>query len=331
MSQDYQLALITLVALTAGVFVTPFGVYRLLEGSYIVAVTDFLIVLLCLGAAAFAWKTGNTSVPGLITAFVLALGAIIVSSIVKLNGAFWIYPVVMFIFYLTKPLIALILSVTAVATIVVQELSNPGSFFVAPNQMASFLASAATAAIFSFAFAVRSNHQRNQLVQWATRDALTGLHNRRNLEEELQIALATRDRYGAQYGLLILDLDNFKTVNDEAGHAAGDQVLRDLADLIRSHTRAGDRSFRYGGDEFVILLPNTDREGLRVIAENLVAAVSQTLRWGGIAVTTSVGGALLTGGETLESWNRRADRCLYEAKERGRNQAVVDVGAGPGN
>ncbi|TVR66214.1 MAG: GGDEF domain-containing protein [Spirochaetaceae bacterium] len=328
-AQDYQLALIVLVACTATIFVTPFAVYRLLEGTYIVAVTDFLIVFLCLGAAGYAWKTGDTRTPGLVIALVLTLGAAVVASVVKLDGAFWLYPVVMFIFYLTKPAIALVLSAGVLAAIVIQELSNPGSFFSAPNQMASFLASATTAAIFSYVFALRSTRQREQLVRWATRDALTGLSNRRSMEEELEIALATRDRYGAQYGLLILDLDNFKMINDEAGHAAGDQILRDLAELIRTHTRAGDRPFRYGGDEFVIILPNTDEEGLRTIAINLVSAISRNLRWGDIQVTTSLGGALLTPEDGMESWNKRADRCLYEAKERGRNQAVVDLGAGP--
>lgn len=323
-ARDYRLGLIVLVAGTATVFVTPFAIYRLLEGSYVVAITDFLVVLLTVGAAAIALKTGNTRIPGVIIAIVLAVAAAIVAAFVQLDGALWAYPVVMFVFYLTDPVVALIMVTGMLVSIVVQELLNPGVIFAAPSQMASFLASTTTAALFSFVFALRTNQQREQLIRWATRDSLTGLYNRRNLEEELQIALSARERYGTQYGLLILDLDNFKTINDEAGHAAGDQILKDLADLIRTHTRTGDRAFRYGGDEFVIILPNTDAAGLRTIARNLVAAIGRHLQCGGISVTTSLGGSLLNRNDSVESWNKRADRHLYEAKERGRNQAVVD-------
>ncbi len=325
---DYQLALIVLVAATAAIFVTPFAVFRFLEGTYSVAIADALIVVGAAAAAVYAWWTGKTYVPGIIIALILATGVIVVTAVIRLDGAFWVYPVVMFIFYIAPPKAALGLAAVALAAIAGFDIADPGSVFTAPNQKASFLVSATTAMIFSFVFARHSNRQRRMLVRWATRDPLTGLYNRRHLDEELRIALASRIRHDVGYGLIILDLDNFKQINDEEGHAAGDQVLRDLAALIRQHTRVGDRAFRYGGDEFVILLPNTDGAGLKTMARNLITAIAANLRCNGRQVTASLGAALLLPEDDADMWNRRADRCLYTAKERGRNTAVVDTGDG---
>lgn len=324
LSQDYQLALIVLVTAIAVVFVTPFAIFRFLEGTYVVAIADGIAVAVAVCAAIYAWRSGRTRGAGIVISVILIAAVVGVSMIVGLDGAFWIYPVILFVFYLAPPTLALGMTVAALLTFVAREWNDPGSMFLSSNQMAGFLVTGFASAIFSFFFARHSIFQREQLTRWATRDPLTGLYNRRSLNEELKIALADHARHGVSYGLIILDLDDFKMVNDEAGHAAGDQVLRDLAALIRSTTRVGDRAFRYGGDEFVIILPKIDHDGLKKIADGIVTSVRRSLRCLSTGITTSVGATLLRDVDTQESWNQRADRALYTAKEAGRNTAVVE-------
>ena len=107
------------------------------------------------------------------------------------------------------------------------------------------------------------------------------------------------------------------------GHAEGDRVLREFSDLLRQSIRKSDRAFRYGGDEFVVLLPDADEHGVRRVAETILRQARERID-SRVQVAVSAGAALLTASDDQESWNRRADRCLYAAKEAGRNQVIVD-------
>lgn len=143
------------------------------------------------------------------------------------------------------------------------------------------------------------------------------------MNEELKIAMASHRRHSDSYGLLVMDLDHFKQINDRFGHHVGDQVLVAFVELIMRCSRKQDRLFRFGGEEFLLLLPNTEAEGLRAAAQNLLSRVANELESPGGPVTVSIGGAILHGGEHWESWLQRADECLYRAKSEGRNRAVI--------
>jgi diguanylate cyclase (GGDEF)-like protein len=157
-----------------------------------------------------------------------------------------------------------------------------------------------------------------RLQQLATTDALTGVGNRLALTQELERQDAERERYGRPYSVLLTDLDDFKDVNDHRSHAAGDQVLREVASIILANLRGSDRAFRYGGDEFVAILAETDGEGAAVVAERIRSGIeSTTVRYAGeaIRVTASIGVAEASDDDILT----RADRALYKAKRAGRN------------
>lgn len=322
-AQNFQLMLITLVAGMCLLFVTPFAVFRLLQGDYIVAIFDAAVVLFAGATATYAWVTGQTRTAGTLIAVLLTGGVALISTVVGLDGAVWIFPIILFVFYLTSPPLALALVLAALGIIAIQEFSTPRAIFASANQTASFLVSGVAAAIFSYLFAIHSTVQRRQLIRLATKDPLTDLYNRRALDDELRTALAARDRYGRPYGMLVLDLDRFKELNDKLGHAEGDRVLKEFSDLIRQSIRGSDRAFRYGGDEFVVLLPDADEQGLRRVAETIVANARQSIK-SKVPVEVSAGAALLRNGDDRDSWNRRADRCLYTAKEAGRNQVVLN-------
>ncbi len=162
----------------------------------------------------------------------------------------------------------------------------------------------------------------------ATTDGLTGLKNHRAFQERLAAEVALSERHDAPLSLLLLDVDHFKQYNDAFGHPAGDDVLRRVARLMEGEARASDLAARHGGEEFALILPQTDGAGAAAIAERLrrsVAGDAGPRR----PVTVSLGVATLTPGEDGGGLLARADGALYEAKAAGRNR-VTRAGAGAG-
>lgn len=161
----------------------------------------------------------------------------------------------------------------------------------------------------------------------ATTDGLTGLPNRATILQELQSMLDAADISSAG-AVLLLDIDHFKTVNDDLGHAAGDQCLRRIAATIATSIRDGDLAGRIGGEEFLVVMPRASREIALHVGERLRAAVasSGSAYASGAPVTASIGAATIEIGETADAAIARADRALYEAKRLGRNR-VVDISA----
>lgn len=175
--------------------------------------------------------------------------------------------------------------------------------------------------------------QRAELEALATRDPLTGLLNRREFVRQADLELARARRLGAPLSLIMLDLDHFKTINDRHGHAVGDEVLRQTARHMAGTTRQTDRVARFGGEEFVLLLPDTSAEQARHLAEKLREGLAHArVPALGMPVTASLGVATVSGTEsvTLDAMLHEADLALYEAKRSGRNRTVVAAGAGTG-
>jgi diguanylate cyclase (GGDEF)-like protein len=161
-----------------------------------------------------------------------------------------------------------------------------------------------------------------ELEMWATTDKLTALANRRQLEQRGEAEIARAHRYGTMLSILLLDLDHFKQVNDREGHHVGDNVLIDLAKVLRHQVRTTDIPGRWGGEEFLILLPGTSAEKAQVVAEKIRLAVFNHHYPCTSKVSASIGVTLLLPDETLDEVFRRADVALYEAKQNGRNRVV---------
>lgn len=160
-----------------------------------------------------------------------------------------------------------------------------------------------------------------QLEQLARSDALTGLGNRMAAAERLTAEYQRFHRSRAPYSVLLLDTDHFKRVNDNHGHAVGDQVLQQIAAALQGAARTTDFAARYGGEEFLLLLPDTDAEGALVLAERVRAAVSAASNTVAGMVTVSIGAATARDDDaTHETIVQRADEALYRAKANGRNR-----------
>ncbi|TDK36951.1 PleD family two-component system response regulator [Rhizobium deserti] len=168
-----------------------------------------------------------------------------------------------------------------------------------------------------------------QTIELAVTDSLTGLHNRRYLDNHLKVLFNRAAARSRALSVCITDIDRFKSVNDTYGHDAGDEVLREFAARIRSTVRGADLACRYGGEEFVVVMPDTDAAAAASIAERLRDIIERSpfhLKSTGTAIniTASLGIACnSTGAETPDQLLKQADRALYEAKNAGRNRVVA--------
>lgn len=165
-----------------------------------------------------------------------------------------------------------------------------------------------------------------QLEELSRTDALTGLLNRRGINQRLEEAYSQLQREGKNFGLVWLDMDNFKQINDHVGHEAGDHALIAVADEIRKVLRPYDCASRWGGDEFMLMIQSFDGDLLGTIAQRLLAAVSAIPAPGNIPLTISISTCVIQKDESLQAALRRADAAMYEAKQAGRNchRAALD-------
>jgi diguanylate cyclase (GGDEF)-like protein len=162
------------------------------------------------------------------------------------------------------------------------------------------------------------------LVEATRIEPKTGLYNMRHLESALRQELGRAARFGRPIALLMVDVDHLRRINNTRGHLAGDQALRLVAEALREATREYDIAARFGGDEFCVLLPETELNGALAVAERVRAAVERDASAAGVPFTVSVGAAAHTGaGTTPEELIALADRAVYRAKFSGRNAVAV--------
>lgn len=163
---------------------------------------------------------------------------------------------------------------------------------------------------------------QKKLVEQSSIDPLTGAFNRREMDVALRDAIERKRRSRTPATLLVLDVDEFKSVNDTHGHAVGDRVLVELAGLIRTRMRHMDRLFRLGGEEFMVLLPDTPLRGATVFAEEIRRLMFRAELIANRRVTISIGVSELLDGDSAEQWLKRGDDAVYQAKHTGRNRIV---------
>ena len=315
---DFQLSIITLFGVCSLLLILPFAVYRLLSGNWQVAALDFVLIFGIACPVIYACHTGNNTNAGRILVLIYSVGAIVSAELLGVVGLFWMYATILANFFLVGRRTAV--AITAASLIFLVAL---GKGFENTPQVFSFVATTGLVSTLAFILANRTEAQRLELEILATRDPLTGVYNRRAMTQELSIAVQANKRHPNPISLIIFDLDNFKSINDKHGHAEGDRVLITFAGLITQSTRQIDRFFRYGGEEFVLLLPAVSIAELTAVAEKLRLKISSELRSAGAVVTVSLGAAQLRADEDWQDWLRRADDALYAAKSSGRNRTVM--------
>ena len=191
--------------------------------------------------------------------------------------------------------------------------------FVATSAFFSFIALIGPAAIGT-RIILRDRVLQQTVIRLSQEDSLTGLSNRRRIKELLENEIQRATRYNTVFSVILADIDYFKAVNDQLGHQVGDKVLTKIAEIIRSSVRATDLAGRWGGEEFVIISPETDIDGGFSLAEKVRARLEST-EFGEIGHrTASFGVTVFADGDGIDEIIARADIGLYAAKQGGRNR-----------
>lgn len=319
LKSDTHLAILCVFATVGSLAIGLFAVYRLSQGQVAEAVADGLLVAAMVGGVTYAWKTGRSVMAGNLIAMLLTAGALFMIPARGLSYM-WLFSLMIAIFLMANNRVGIVLSILLIAVI-----GSTPELFADRVEQATFIAVAAQVAVFSFVFAWRTSRQHRQLDVMANRDPLTGIGNRRALRREIATHTEGARMRGEPAGLAVIDLDHFKDVNDLHGHDAGDKVLVDLAGIVGDTMRAADSFYRYGGEEFVLLMPGTLPEGIAPALDKLQGAIRERLHGPGGSVTVSIGAAGLDADDDPGQWLSRADRALYAAKAAGRDRFCINL------
>lgn len=295
----------------------PFSILRISRGEFTTGAIELVGAIVTTILLVSVYRTGRTQFAGLVLALMSVFG---ISVIIYLRGTtevHFFYPTLIASFFLVAPNVALAICMVSIFALSPELYSRMESL-----EFGQFFFSTLGCTIFSFAFATIRNRQRDELLHLSTKDGLTGAGNRRAMDQKLEELIQSFKRSRSVVSMLILDLDRFKEINDSEGHALGDQILRDVTRVIQSRIRTTDALFRYGGDEFIVLVPNSNLEHALGVAEDLRELVEAQGAMNGTAVSISVGVAEYQEGQVAAEWMKCADSALFEAKRKGRNQVL---------
>lgn len=235
-------------------------------------------------------------------------------------GVFWIYAGIVVLF-LVLELVDAVVSTTLFAIccfyLVAPHFSNDVLYRIYGTVILVGLCS------YCFSFLIERLLENLNLV--ATHDPLTKALNRHTFHSAIETAQEEHQRYEVTGILFIFDLDHFKRINDKHGHLAGDKVLREVAKIVRTRIRKSDQFFRYGGEEFAVLLRHTSLQNAAYLAEDLRTQIQDHKFNDGIEVTISGGLSEVQKGDDVNAWIDRSDAALYEAKSAGRNCNKINI------
>lgn len=296
----------------------PFAILRLLLGDYLIGLLDSVGLIAAASLAMYVYRVREVELAGRILSLLAISGMVFHIYIKGTSEIYFLYPLMVSTYFIVKPSYALTLSLLALALLVPVTWVQLDGLAFAKVYLSIF-----GCVLFTYAFASQRNQQRDQLLQYSTKDSLTGAGNRRAMDKQLIEAIQRFERSDQPMSLIILDLDEFKNINDTAGHAVGDQLLKRVTDIVLARIRVTDKLFRYGGDVFVVVADPADLATAARLAEDLRALVEADRGITGWQLSISLGVAEYVRGEPQESWLKRADEALFASKRQGRNQVVA--------
>src|SRR5947208_6129304 len=305
------------LASAAAVCLLPFSVNAFVQGNNGLG-AGILSAFLVLAIDAFAiYLKKSPPIPLILLVVPIAAGTSVSLKVQGFFGALWAYPTVLiFTFSLSRRMAnaASILLLLIISALVYHYIDLAYTIRI-------FVTLTLTIVLANIVLSIIVDLHRRLLDQ-AIVDPLTGVFNRRHMERCLSDAIERLRRNSAPTSLLLIDVDRFKSINDQFGHAKGDSVLKGIVSLIEKRSRKLDLLFRIGGEEFMLLLPDTQEAAAAVVAEELRASTAESRLLEDWQVTLSIGVAELRPGESPDSWMKPADDALYAAKRAGRHRAV---------
>jgi len=297
----------------------PFAITDLMQGYYWMGF--FLLafaVSLAINTACVFWRGREFFHYGLVSGFIVA--ALILAVYHKGIGAmFWVFPVVMiaiFVLPLRASFIFSVVLTSAVSVLISQEVSTADVIRI----VMSLLMTVGVC----FAVVISIQELQNKLRKASEEDPQTGLSNRRHLDEKLMTSLKGYESSGTPSAILLLDIDYFKTINDQFGHDIGDEVISIVAKTLKENTSKKDTAFRIGGDEFLVLLNDVNWKEGYAKAEKIRSEIETLSEPEVFSASVSVGGSMAANGLDSLTWMKKADDALYQAKVNGRNTVQLN-------
>ncbi len=316
---DFQLKSTFWLSVTAGSLILPFAIYHLTHQSWQIGMGALIVAIgLFIGTWSCYRKAYNSVYTFVLLTPISTVLVAYLTNTVGVSGSFWSYPTVLLFYFMMSERQAWISNLVFVVTMLplawgLLETHEAVRFSV------TLILVSAYAAIF---LRVISRLYRERCEQAIT-DALTGLYNRSLLKDSLVQAIHQTNRTDTAFTLISMDIDFFKEVNDELGHDMGDHVLVQLGAFLKDFFRESDRVFRTGGEEFLILVYNTNEASSIDIAERLRRDIENLTLIPGRSVTVSIGVAGPGSEKDWKLWMKTCDDNLYEAKNSGRNRVVA--------
>ena len=309
-----------LVLLTLGLFsfLLPFITTHLMVGNFALVAASMLF--LCF-LSVNVWKVSHDQQGPIAYPYVMVSLAVMIfctTYVQGLQGVLWSYPAIIGSYFMVPRIAAHFWAtiITLSLTVLLWVKIDP---WLAVRVWISLLLT-----IFIVTHILNTTSElQARLLHQAVRDPLTGVFNRREMDEHLKEAHARFQRKQDPVALLVIDIDDFKLVNDQYGHAAGDDILQLFAQVVQENTREIDLLFRLGGDEFTLLLWDTDADSALSVAEELRRKIEETRFSIGRLVTVSIGLNTLKQDQSISVWFREADEALYRVKNNGRNRVCL--------
>ena len=308
------------MTILAIIVATPFVFFDFIDGQYL-TFTGGLIILVSLCAVFLRMLImGRHSETLLFYGLLPGLLITIVSAMYEQEvvGALWAYPAVATFFVLFD------LKRAVSAALIIFLVLTPAMLLELDHSVALRLIVTLAALIACFvACCYGAQKKQTDLYHLAICDPMTGLLNRASLKQQLKGSIRNSFHLHTSVSLIVLDIDDFKQINDLYGHPVGDRVLTQVAAILKSQFRSSDLKFRIGGEEFLILLPSVGETRAVQLAEELLINISSASLLPKTSVTLSAGVAQLNPKESLDDWLTRADAALYAAKSKGKNQVCT--------
>jgi len=333
---DFQKKFVLYSGIITLIFLLVFGTTALFKGAIFHGTILLIILVVVLISLSLMIIKDNISIGEITLSFI---GILLMSYLTVTGGCcdgtgiLWAYPIIVIILLLKGFLFGLMSSLIYLAVVLFVFFGDQTFVYQYETSfkvrfLSTFFLLAGMAFIYEY---LRSTSHRNALIineklnLTSRLDPLTELLNRRAAVTEFEREFSIYQRHGNVFSIIILDLDNFKQINDTYGHATGDQALIEVAKQLTSHTRSEDIVVRWGGEEFVIILPGTDLQQAAIKAKNIKQQLSSiNYQKLGVSdpITASFGVQSINNSTDVDDLFVQADKKLYEAKKRGRNQVV---------
>jgi len=304
------------VVLTAALMLTPFTINNLIQGRYFLGAFTLLILILCSTSAWFCYRGHyhlKINLFGITPAIIIA----IVTAVHQLGvaGSYWATLGVIAFYFILPPKPAWIANFIFIVIIFPTAWGA-----LEPDIAARFFAVILGISFFIYLSISEIYKQHYLLKSQAITDSLTGLNNRLLLQSSLDNGISQSHRSNTPMAILMLDIDHFKNINDQFGHDVGDMVLKETGALLAKSFRSSDSVFRIGGEEFLVIIYNTDKASAFIVAEEFRQEYEKLSLIADYTVTISIGVSSLQADMDWEKWMKQCDENMYRAKNKGRNQ-----------